>query len=60
MSLDPELWQFVALGILGVCALVQSRVNRRLHRRLWDLEGDLGRMMARLGLVGRDKREEEP
>ena len=53
-----ECGQYVALAVLGICALVQAKVNQRLNRRYWELHGELGRLYVKLGMVGSKRGED--
>lgn len=45
-----ELLQSVALAVLATGACTQAWLTHRAYRRLWTLEGDIGRLMTKTGL----------
>lgn len=49
--MTTDLLQSIALAILATTQAVQVYLMHRAYRRLWQLEGDVARLLVKQGLV---------
>lgn len=49
--MTTDLLQSVAIAILATTQAVQVYLTHRAYKRLWQLEGDVARLLVKQGLV---------